>query len=381
MSEVDLILQRKLNEELLGEGLEIVDLVAMPKNQDRMLRFRTLQEVLNEIDSHPDDESAQSYIVHVRKTGVRGQIETEESPIDEIYLASGRLNVPYLMDNAKLLMSAGEYAGAQHIYQTLIQAGEHTAQAHLELGKCNELQGNSEAALLHYEESVLYYPTLESYHRFASLLTKLKRDQQASEVLERALQLSGLSEQTQFDLNQAAGNCAMRAGLHHKAERAFNRAWEIEPTSDQVALNLGILYLQQNKIQNAIQSFQDAIRLNPENDRALSGLATCELSLGHVQSAHDFWVRSLLIKVNNPKAIFHLVKCAYTLKSYRAACDLLHEYIQVAPFNADLLYSLAGLHYHLGEKNDAERVLQQIVSIQPQHSGAKKLGVMLGLTL
>jgi tetratricopeptide (TPR) repeat protein len=381
MSEMDLILQKKLNNELISEGLEIVDLIAMPKNQDRMLRFRTLQEVLNDFDSHPEDQSAQSFIVHVRKKGQKHQAESEDSPIDEIYLPNGRLNVPCLMDNAKLLMSAGEHASAQHIYQTLIHAGENTAQAHLELGKCNELQGNTDSALKNYEESILYYPTLESYHRFASLLMKLKRDQQASEVLERAIQLSGLSTKTQFDLNQAIGNCAMRAGLHHKAERAFNRAWEIEPTSDQVALNLGILYLQQGKVQNASQFFHDAMRLNPKNDRALSGLATCELSLGKIQSAHDYWVRSLQLKVNNPKAIFHLVKCAYTLKNYRAACDLLNEYIQVAPFNADLLYSLAGLHYHLGEREDTHRVLNQIISIQPEHAGAKKLGGMIGVSL
>lgn len=383
MSGMDSKLQKSLGSELSQQGLELVDLVAVPKHGDRMVRFRTVQEVLNDFDALSEDETTQTYIVHVRKR----EAETSTTPkvpdtrtaasADGIYLSNGKLNAAYLIDNAKLLFSAGEYASARQIYETLKKSGEQTASALFGIARCFEAEGRIEEAMRNYDESILYSPTLESYQRFAALLIKTKKDQQASEVLERALNLKEISAKTRFELHKAVGNCSMRSGLNAKAERHYRAALELQPESDVIAANLGLLSIQIGKIAQAEVAFAEAIRANPRNDLALNGLATLRLSQGRIQEAHDAFAAALRVKMNNPKAIFHLVKCAYQIKRFDTACELLSEYIEMAPFNANLLYSLAGLQYHLGRKDEARRTVSQILSIQPAHAEAKNLASLI----
>lgn len=393
MNNFDSKLQKSLGNELSVQGLELVDLVPVPKHGDRMVKFRTVQECLNDFEALGEEESSQTYLVHVRKRPPAPQTSSvsmepdSEAPAernarsslssDGIYLANGKLNAPYLLDNARLLMAAGEYASARQIYTTLKNAGTETAQALFGIARCLEAEGRIEDAIRHYDESILYHPSLEAYQRYAALLIRAKRDQQASEVIERALHLKEIPAKTRFELEKAAGNCCLRAGLHARAERHYQAALDLDPRSDAIAANLGLLYAQQGKTPQAEAAFRDCLRANPQNDQALSGLAMVHLSQNQYAEAHDAFASALRINLNQPKAIFHLVKCAYRIKRFETACDLLSEYIQIAPFNANLLYSLAGLQYHLGRKVDARRTISQILSIQPNHAEARNLGALL----
>jgi tetratricopeptide (TPR) repeat protein len=105
--------------------------------------------------------------------------------LDGTYLATGKLNVPYLMQNAEILFDAGDYALARKIYKTILQSGEHTGIVLYYLGRCLEAEGKVEEACSKYEESVVFHPALESYQRWVSLLFRMNKDQQAAEVMER----------------------------------------------------------------------------------------------------------------------------------------------------------------------------------------------------
>lgn len=112
--------------------------------------------------------------------------EVIRKQLQGIYLANGRLNVPYLIKNADLLFEAGDFQLARKIYKTILQSGEYTSIALQRLGQCYEAEGKFDEACAKYEESIAYHPTLESYNRLASLLKRQKRERQAEEVLERA---------------------------------------------------------------------------------------------------------------------------------------------------------------------------------------------------
>ncbi len=48
------------------DGLELVDFIAVPSASDRMVRFKTIQEVLAEFDG-ADKNDGQTYVLHIRK--------------------------------------------------------------------------------------------------------------------------------------------------------------------------------------------------------------------------------------------------------------------------------------------------------------------------
>lgn len=358
------------------EGLELVNFVAVPSASDRMVRFRTIQEVLAEFDDK-DGIEGQTYVLHIRKNKAQAvEVADSQGPAtvaDAIYLPNGKLNSDFLADNAKILFYAGDYAGARMIYSTLAKSGERTAEGLMGFARCLEAEGRTEDALKAYDDSVLYYPSIDSYRRYAALLIREQKDQQAAEIIERALLLKDINEKARYELHQAAGNAWLRSNLPAKAERHYRRALERNPHSDAVAANLGNLCLQQQRYDEAEVAFEEAIRVNPKNERAWFGLGNIHLALGNKKEALDAFATSLEVKIQQPQAIFHLVKCAYETKDFGRAKVLLKRYVDVSPFNPHLLYSLAGLEFHLGERTAAARTARMILQIQPGHVEAAAL--------
>ncbi|MGK5087834.1 tetratricopeptide repeat protein [Bdellovibrionota bacterium FG-2] len=376
--------------------MELIDIVPIPSTSDRMVRLRTLDEALTEIENSKDPDST-GYLVQVRRkkdpsnsepfslaaitpnsSAPISQTDTpkthsEHTETEGVYLANGNLNVPFLLKNAELLFSSGEYTLARNIYRTMADGGELSYSSHYWMGRCFEGENKIDEALQHYEQSITFYPSLESYRRLGMIQMNRNNHQLAAKTLERALNLKDLSYDNRFDLHKACGNCWSKARKPEHALNHYLTALSIYPTADDVRSNIGALYLQSQKVPDARKHFQEAITANPKSDKALSGLASCFLAEGDIRQAHDHFARSLEIELNNPTAIFYLVKCAYELKSYATGARILEDYIQIAPINANLLYSLAGLQFHLGRMTDAMETVARILEISPEHNGANDL--------
>jgi tetratricopeptide (TPR) repeat protein len=375
-----------LGKQFQSEGYQ-VELVRIPKRGDRMVRIRTLEEALEEFDSDSTDGSI-GYLVQLRPRqqetpDVYTPILNEPSSIaDElrvssrlegIYLPNGGLNLSYLIQNAELLFASGEYTLARNIYKTILDSGEKSAFAHFWIARCHEAEGQTEEAQKYYEESIAFNPTLEAYQHLAAILIRKRKDQEAAEVLERALSLKNISEQTQFELQKSCGNCWMRAGNFEKARNSYLLALEINQEADETKCNLGALYLQVGNTTEAKRYFQEILSTSHKNDKALTGLGSCFLAENDKKLAHDYFAKSLDANLKNPTAVFHLIKCAYEIKSYATAARITAEYIEVAPINLSLLYSLAGLQFHLGRMEQAKSTVQKVLELQPQHTGANEL--------
>jgi tetratricopeptide (TPR) repeat protein len=385
MNEFTRTIQESLERQLKGSGAELVDLIPIPAQGDRMVRLRTLEEALSEFDQSGD--GTLGYLIQVkpvRRETRRPHTGSEPPPfkmpqptLENIYLTTGKLNVPFLLRNADLLSSSGDSPLAKNIYKTILASGEHAAAALCGLGRCLQAEGKLEEARAKFDESIAYQASLDSYRQLGSLLIHMGKDSQAAEAFDRALSLKDLSQTTRFELCKAAGNCYARAGRTREAETMYHRALEIDPSADGIRANLGALYLGANKPAEAARHFQDALASNSRNAKALSGLGTCALHEGNKKAAHDCFARSLELDLANPTAIFHLVKTAYELKSYATAAKILADYVQIAPVNASLLYSLAGLQFHLGRLPDASATILKILELAPEHAGAQELRAII----
>ncbi len=365
-------LAQDLRSSLTREGMELIELVAVPTGADPMVRFQTIQEVLSEFETG-ETADTKTYVLHIRKQRAEAEAAGVASQAEALYHANGKVNVDLLSTNARILLQAGDYPAARQIFMALTKSGERTAESLLGLARCFEAEGKIEKALRAYDDSILYSPSIDAYRRYASLLIRTQRDQQAAEVLERAILMKDLSEKHRYDLHQASGNAWLRAQVPAKAERHYRQALEYNPHSDAVATNLGTLCLQQKRFEEAKTAFEESLRVNPRSERAWFGMGSIALSAGNKKAAHDAFAESLRIKIQQPQAIFHLVKCAYEIKEYPAARDLLRSYVEMSPFNANLLYSLAGLEYHLGDLLAAVRTARTILQIQPGHPEATSL--------
>lgn len=365
------VLQKQLN----LANLDLVDLVPIPKNKDRLTRLRTLEELLEDFETTEGDTGSFGFVVQVRTKEQPSSPQGEPKSIaaESVYLPNGKLNLSYLFKNATLLFTSGEYSLARNIYKTILLSGERSAMALYGVARCCEAEHKDSEAMTHYEESLAYHPTIEAFQRLSYLLIRKGKDQEAAEILERALSIKDLSASQRFEFHKACGNCWTRLKKIENAENQYNAALQINPSADEIRANLGVVYLQAGKTTEAKRHFQDAAASNARNAKALAGLGSCLLAEGDAQSAHDCFVKSLDLELNNPSALFCLIRCAYELKSYSTAAQLVSAYVQSAPVNANLLFSLAGLQFHLGRIDDARAALRTVLTIQPDHSGAKEL--------
>jgi tetratricopeptide (TPR) repeat protein len=278
-----------------------------------------------------------------------------------------------LRTSAELLIAAGDIHLARNILRSMVQGGTLVGWALRTLGKTYEGESRSDIARRCYQDAIAYEPQLEAYRCLASLEIRSQNDAAAADTLERALRLEGLSLRLRTELHKACGNCWLRARKADRAEGHYRKALQLDPTSDEIASNLGALYLQSGRMQDAIRAFEDATTANPRNAKALAGLGSARLAEGRKREAHDHFARSLEMELQQPTVIYHLVKCAYEIKSYATAARLLGDYVQAAPVNANLLYSLGGLQFHLGRIDEANSTVSRILKIQPGHNGASEL--------
>ena len=405
MNEFDPKIQRSLDQELDSAGYELIDLVPVPHESDKMRRFRSLQEVLKDFDAGDSGHLYSTYVLQVRKkpevefaatprsgmasTGygmgysTRTEIEDPTAPkrarssADGLYLQGGKLNAPYLLQNAEMLLGAGDFSSAKQIFGALVHEGERMGESLQGLARCLEGEGKLEPALRKYEEAILYQPLVSTFRFHSALLVRLGRFAEAGEVIERTLQSREIANETRLDLYLSAASVWMKGGETLRAEKNLRKAHELDPESRAVNLELGEIALEKSHGDEARAFYSAVLRVQPGNADALFGLGRASLILGDKERAHDLFVQSLEINLLNSKGIFHLVKCAYELKDYERACGILENYIGASPFNPNLLYSLAGLQYHLGRFDDALRTLRQIIAIQPEHVEARNLLAMV----
>lgn len=209
----------EMKKQLLLRNIEIVKIVPLPLEGSKDQKMKLLEDTLV-----GDDEAKASgvteYVVQVRSKVQESASTTAESKqtkpnIDGIYLPNGKLNVPYLIRNADLLFDAGDYSLARRIYRVILQSGECSSSALYRIGRCYESEGKWEEARAKYEESIVFHPSLECYQKLASLLIRLKKHQQAAEILERAqaLKESNNNEVAGAFLKRLPPRSAQRAAL------------------------------------------------------------------------------------------------------------------------------------------------------------------------
>lgn len=97
---------------------------------------------------------------------------------------------------------------------------------------------------------------------------------------------------------------AYQAGDYAAAERAFQEVLNQEPYSSEAMLNLGNVYFQDERFQEAEALWLKAVRINPMEDKAYLNLGNLYYSRESYQKAVDYW--KIFQKLHPEHATIHL---------------------------------------------------------------------------
>src|SRR5689334_1424915 len=120
MNDVTHTLHEVIRKQLHQSDFDIVGIVPIPTHGDRMVRLRTLQEMIEEFEE-ANGQGTIEYLLQIkpRRATPSAPPKNDVAPVkpaiqESIYLANGKLNVPYLVRNADLLFDSGDFPLARN---------------------------------------------------------------------------------------------------------------------------------------------------------------------------------------------------------------------------------------------------------------------------
>jgi len=158
------------------------------------------------------------------------------------------------------------------------------------------------------------------------------------------------------DAHFLLGYCHMQKGDNDAAETAFRSAVQLAPNSANIHLNLGVVYLRQDKLDAAIPFLQKAA-LDPSLWQASFNLGLVYLLKGDAKAAVPLFTRAASLEPNEPDVHTYLGKAQLEAGETDAAMASLQRSLQLKPDDAQVLGDLALAYTNKGMKKEADDAL------------------------
>jgi tetratricopeptide (TPR) repeat protein len=159
-------------------------------------------------------------------------------------------------------------------------------------------------------------------------------------------------------------------GRREEALREYQTALRINPRYADAHNNLGNVYYLQGRTDDALREFQAALKINPEYADAHNNLGSVYYSQGRSDEAIREFQAALKVNPHFAGAHFNLglvysaqVRLEEAIREFQAA-------LRINPEHADVHNNLGSVYYLQGRTDDALREFQAALKIKPDHAGA-----------
>ena len=140
----------------------------------------------------------------------------------------------------------------------------------------------------------------------------------------------------------------------------IQKSLEVDSTIAVYHNNLGVVFKEQRRYQEAYTAFEKAVALDPKYPDALSNLGLVSVSTGLSPHLTEHYYRSALkLRPDHVDALRHYSSFLVKQELYTDALPLVERLIQVSPKNAGTLLHLARLYGDCGKINRAKQSFQK----------------------
>lgn len=228
--------------------------------------------------------------------------------------------------------SRGDLAGAEEVYESLLQMNPKHSQALFMAGRLAYQQRNWPKARDLLERAVKASPKRPEYYHWLGL-TFMEQEEYgtAEDNIRRAIRLSSRPE-----FHNSLGKLKHRQGHFGEAIRSYQHAIKQDSQCVEAYYNLGNSYRATGQVEKAVETFRRAAAADPRSPRLLSTLAETLRSLGRGQEA--------------------------------VAC--LKDAIGLAPRDCELTCTLGDVYHDLGDLSMAVAVYRRALDLNPQSARA-----------
>jgi choline-sulfatase len=184
-------------------------------------------------------------------------------------------NVPALSMLGVAYLNSGDYEKAKVCFQEEVRLRPEAEGARLNLGTAWKRMGQPDLAIQEYKAALAISPRQpEAAANLARIYLDKGFPDQAKRVLDSAFAAGGESADMYFEM----GLLEAQSSNWEKARFAFAKAASLDPSRDEIYINLGRVAYSQGRIDESIYEYQRAVRIAPRNASYLATLGSLYLN-------------------------------------------------------------------------------------------------------
>lgn len=154
-------------------------------------------------------------------------------------------------------------------------------------------------------------------------------------------------------------------GMVKKAIEQFEKIAEKNPKDPEPWLMLGRLQKMAQSSPEAEKAYQKALEIDPENEEALIGLSTVYSDLGDNKKAAEL-LEKVAGKSPNLRTLTALASSYEQMRDYRLAAETLRRTLEISPNNPDLKRAYAQDLMFSDQLDEAVKVFQELTAEDPK---------------
>jgi len=188
---------------------------------------------------------------------------------------------------------------------------------------------------------------------------------------------SNISEQEnttqRYEVLRELGDCYASVGSCEQAQRCYEKAALLGPDEADPYVGLGVVAMQQGLLEDAEIAFRVARRLDSACSKAYAGLAMVAQERSDYKQAFDMYLRCLELDTDNLTALLGLFQSSCKMGSFAQVIHYLEVYLDMHPGDGSVMFSLAALYVREGRLAEAETLLRDILTLNPDNVDAADL--------
>ena len=193
--------------------------------------------------------------------------------------------------------------------------------------------------------------------------------QKSIQHLEKSLKVNPKDIDASFQL----GNAYHKVNYIDEAIGRYRDVISARPDHLLAHYNLGNSYLKLGKPNKAESHYRDALHISPEYIDAKIGLGRAFLERNENKEPEKIFFEILQDNPGISQAKYYLGLTFFKQGKYKKAIKTLSMASQEGPYYVDSLYCLGLSYKAIGKDEDALKNFETVLSIKPDHQGARKL--------
>jgi Tfp pilus assembly protein PilF len=156
-----------------------------------------------------------------------------------------------------------------------------------------------------------------------------------------------------------------------EAEKNFRRALEIDPKYAEALGNLGLLRFQRKDWNGAIRYYTQALAIKPGDPRALNNMGLSRLQQGFPDQAEEYFRQAIAIKPDHASALNHLGVALAQQGKLKDAIEYFQQAVEAQPDDPQIQTNLGQALLSDGRAAEAAQHFEKALALNPQYRAAQ----------